>query len=43
MFNFPILFNLYINGLIEELNQNSYEILAYADVLYILYEGIINY
>ena len=36
----PMLFNLYINDLNKELNQNSYEILAYADYLYILCEGI---
>ena len=36
----PMLFNLYINDLIKELNQNSYEILAYADDLCILCEGI---
>ena len=35
-----MLFNLYINDLINELNQNSYEILAYADDLCILCEGI---
>ena len=35
-----MLFNLYINDLIKELNQNSYEILAYADDLCILCEGI---
>ena len=34
----PMLFNL--NDLIKELNQNSYEILAYADDLCILCEGI---
>ena len=34
-----MLFNLYINDLIKELNQNSYEILAYADELCILCEG----
>ena len=33
----PMLFNL--NDLIKELNQNSYEILAYADELCILCEG----
>jgi len=33
---FTILFNLYINDLIKELNQNSYEILVYADDLYII-------
>ena len=36
----PMLVNLYINDLIKELNQNSYEILAYADDLCILCEGI---
>ncbi len=36
----PMLFNLYINDLIKELNENSYEILAYADDLCILCEGI---
>ena len=36
----PMLFNLYINDLIKELNQNSYEILAYADDLCILCERI---
>ena len=36
----PMLFNLYINDLIKELNQNSYEILAYADDLCILCEGL---
>ena len=35
----PMLFNLYINDLIKELNQNSYEILAYADDLCIICEG----
>ena len=35
-----MIFNLYINDLIKELHQNSYEILAYADDLYILCEGI---
>ena len=35
-----MLFNLYINDLIKELNQNLYEILTNADDLYILYEGI---
>ena len=35
-----MLFNLYINDLIKELNQNSYEILAYAVDLCILWEGI---
>ena len=35
-----MLFNLYINDLIKELNENSYEILAYADDLCILCEGI---
>ena len=34
-----MLFNLYINDLIKELNQNSYEILAYADDLCIICEG----
>ena len=34
----PMLFNL--NDLIKELKQNSYEILAYPDDLYILCEGI---
>ena len=36
----PMLFNFYINDLIKELNQNSYEILAYADDLCILCEWI---
>ena len=36
----PMLFNFYINDLIKELNQNSYEILAYAVDLCILWEGI---
>ena len=35
-----MIFNLYINDLIKELHQNSYEILAYADDLCKLYEGI---
>ena len=35
-----MIFNLYINDLIKELHQNSYEILAYADDLCILCEGI---
>ena len=35
-----MLFNLYINDLIKELNQNSYDILAYAGDLCILWEGI---
>ena len=35
-----MLFNLYINDLIKELNQNSYEILAYAVDLCVLCEGI---
>ena len=33
----PMLFNSYINDLIKELNQNSYEILAYAYDLYVYY------
>ena len=37
----PMLFNL--NDLIKELNQNSYEILAYADDLCILCERINQY
>jgi len=42
---FTILFNLYINDLIKELNQNSYEILVYADDLYIIWrnKSIIKY
>ena len=36
-----MIFNLYINDLIKELHQNSYEILAYADDLCILCEGSI--
>ena len=36
----PMLFNLYINDLNKELNQNSYEILTYADDLYILCKEI---
>ena len=35
-----MLFNLHINELIKEINQNSYEILAYSDDLCILCEGI---
>ena len=35
-----MLFNLYINDWIKELNQYSYEILAYANDLCILCEGI---
>ena len=35
-----MLFNLYINNLIKELNLNSYEMLAYADDLCILCKGI---
>ena len=35
-----MLFNLYINDLIKELNQNSYEILAYDDNLWILCEAM---
>ena len=33
------LYNLYINDLIIELNENSYELLAYADDLAIIVEG----
>ena len=32
----PILFNLYLNDLIKELNNHAYEVIAYADVLCIL-------
>ena len=35
----PMLFNLYINDLIIELNKNAYEVLAYADDLAIIVEG----
>ena len=35
----PILFNIYINDLIIKLNENSYEVLAYADDLAIIVEG----
>ena len=35
----PLLFDLYINDLIIELNKNAYEILAYADDLAIIVEG----
>ena len=38
-----MLFNIYINESIKELNQNSYEILTYVDDLSIVCEGIINY
>jgi len=34
-----LLFDLYINDLIIELNKNAYEILAYADDLAIIVEG----
>jgi len=33
-----MLFNLYINDLIKELNQNLYEILVYADDLHYVKE-----
>ena len=36
----PILFDLYINDLINELDKNSFEVLAYADDLCVLCEGI---
>ena len=35
----PILFDLYINDLINELDKNSFDVLAYADDLCILCEG----
>ena len=35
----PLLFDLYINDLIIELNKNAYEVLAYADDLAIIVEG----
>ena len=35
-----MLFILYINDLIKELNQNTYEILTYKDDLCISWEGI---
>ena len=34
-----MLFYLYINDLIDELGKNSFEVLAYADDLCVLYEG----
>ena len=34
-----MLFYLYINDLIIKLNENSYEVLAYADDLAIIVEG----
>ena len=35
-----MLFDLYINDLINELDKNSFEVLAYADDLCVLCEGI---
>ena len=35
----PLLFDLYINDLIIELNKNEYKILAYADDLAIIEKG----
>ena len=35
----PLLFDIYINDLIIKLNENSYEVLAYADDLAIIVEG----
>ena len=35
----PMLFNLYINDLINELDKNSFEVLAYADDLCVLCDG----
>ena len=35
----PMLFDLYINDLINELDKNSFEVLAYADDLCVLCEG----
>ena len=35
-----MLFDLYVDGLIKELNPNSYGILTYADDLCILCDGI---
>ena len=38
----PLLFDIYINDLIIELDKNSYEELAYADDLAIILEGRIS-
>ena len=35
----PMLFDLYINDLINELDKNSFEVLAYADDLCVLCDG----
>ena len=35
----PMLFDLYINDLIDELDKNSFEVLAYADDLCVLCDG----
>jgi len=35
----PMLFDLYINDLIDELDKNAYDVLAYADDLCVLCEG----
>ena len=34
-----MLFDLYINDLIDELDQNAFDVLAYADDLCVLCEG----
>ena len=35
----PILFNLYLNNLIKELNNHAYEVLSYVDDLCVLCQG----